>query len=135
MITRFAHACILCRDLEPTDRFYCDVLGLQKAFDFEKAGERIGFYLRSGDSTFIEVFRGDAGSEIIGPLRHFCLETDNIDEMRERLLAHGYEASEKKFGCDNAWQIWTKDPNGIGIEIMQYTPESLQFRGGVAKIE
>jgi lactoylglutathione lyase len=27
-------------------------------------------------------------------------------------------------GCDFNWQSWTKDPNGIRIELMQIDPKS-----------
>ena len=61
MIRRLAHVCIGATDLAETERFYLDLLGLEKAFDFIRAGQQIGFYLKAGDSTFIEVFVENAG--------------------------------------------------------------------------
>ena len=56
MIKRLAHVCIGATDLAETERFYRDLLVMEKAFDFFRAGRQIGFYLKAGESTFIEVF-------------------------------------------------------------------------------
>src|SRR5256885_16330290 len=80
-IKSLAHVCLKVGDLAQTTAFYCDVLGMQKAFSFTRKGHIIGFYLKAGNDTFIEVFhdsevvRGGPGQ----PLNHFCLETDSID--------------------------------------------------------
>jgi catechol 2,3-dioxygenase-like lactoylglutathione lyase family enzyme len=133
MITRIAHVCIIARDLGETEQFYCGTLGFRKVFDFQKAGEIIGFYLEVGGSNYIEVFRGDpAGSAC--PIRHICLETQDIDGVKKRLADNGVAATDKKLGCDQSWQIWCKDPNGVDIEFHQYTEKSLQRLGGVAVI-
>lgn len=134
MMTRLAHVCILARDLVETERFYCDVLGLPKAFAFEKEGECIGFYVRLGDDTFIEVFKGDPDNGA-GGIRHFCIETEDLDALHARLTEHGLTPTEKILAIDHSWQFWFKDPNGYDIEVMQYTAESLQRRGGIARIE
>ncbi len=57
---------------------------------------------------------------------HFCLETDDIDEVARRLADNGYPVTEKKLGADQSWQVWTKDPSGVRIEFHQYTPKSSQ---------
>ncbi len=115
-----------------TERFYCDVLGLPKAFTFEKEGKCIGFYVRLGDKTFLEVFQGDADNGA-GGMRHFCIETNDIGAFHDRLAAQGLTPTEKILALDHSWQFWFKDPNGYDIEVMQYTAESLQRRGGVAQ--
>src|SRR5207302_7160885 len=125
--------CILARDLDETEHFYCNGLGLKKQFEFRKDDEMIGYYLAAGSTTFIEVFRGDPTGAPAG-IRHFCLQTEDLDRLRRSLLLHGFPASESKFGCDNATQFWTRDPNGIDIEIQQYTDRSLQIVGGFALI-
>jgi catechol 2,3-dioxygenase-like lactoylglutathione lyase family enzyme len=134
MIRRIAHVCILSRDLDAAERFYCGALGMRKGFEFRKAGELVGFYLDAGGGCHIEVFRGEGQPDAPSPIRHFCLETDDLDAVKRRLAEHGVESTEKTLPCDHSWQIWCKDPDGISIEFHQYTADSLQLTGGVAEI-
>jgi len=130
MITGIAHICIVTEDLDETLKFYCDILGFTKQFDFIKAGALFGFYLKVSDGNYIEVFKTDSLPEGRHPLAHFCLETDDIDAVYEKLVANGIHVrSEKTLGADNSWQIWTKDPNGIDFEFHQYTEKSSQMTG------
>ena len=61
MIKRLAHICINATDLNETLRFYTEVLGLEKGFEFERNGKLFGYYVKLGDASFIEVFQGDPG--------------------------------------------------------------------------
>ena len=133
MITRLAHICIHTDNLSETERFYCEALGLKKGFKFDKDGDLFGFYLKLGSRTFIEVFKGEPRE--VGNIDHFAIETDDIDSIIEKLRKHGFEATDKELGGDNTWQSWTKDPNGVRIEFHQYTNESMQFKGGVCKVD
>lgn len=130
MIKRLAHICIGAADLERSERFYVDLLGMEVAFAFMRGGERIGFYLRAGSTTFIEVFaERERRMDDAAGLKHFCLEVEDIDALIEKLNAQGVAVSEKKLGADKAWQAWTTDPSGLRIELMQYTKSSAQFTG------
>jgi lactoylglutathione lyase/glyoxylase I family protein len=133
MIKQLAHVCIGAKNLAETEHFYCDVLGLQKKFVFDKAGEAIGFYLALGGNSFIEVFVDSEASETGDgqrPLiKHFCLEVADMDAVINAIRGKGWSISDKQFGLDNAWQAWITDPNGVAIELHQYTSESSQFTG------
>ncbi|MCY3916263.1 MAG: VOC family protein [Chloroflexi bacterium] len=130
MIKRLAHVCIGATDLAETERFYRDMLGMEKAFDFFRAGLQIGFYLKAGESTFIEVFAANAQPEIVCPLiKHFCLEVEDLDAICEALQSKGVDVSARKLGGDGAWQAWITDPSGVRIELMQYSEDSSQFSG------
>jgi catechol 2,3-dioxygenase-like lactoylglutathione lyase family enzyme len=133
MIKRLAHVCLHSRNLEETERFYCEGLGLERFFDFEKDGDLFGFYLRAGNGTFIEVFKGEPGQ--VGNINHIALEVENIDAVIARLQAIGVAVGEKRFGPDKAWQAWLEDPGGVRIELHQYTPDSFQLRGGTVQVD
>lgn len=133
MIKRLAHICIHTNDLAETQRFFCDALGLEKGFEFEKDGALFGFYIKLGGKTFVEVFKGEPAE--VGNIDHIAIETDDIDQVISELRANGYEATDKKLGGDNTWQSWTRDPNGVRIEFHQYTDDSLQFKGGVCQVD
>lgn len=126
----FAHLCLAARDLEASRQFYCEGLGCTPVFAFVRGGRRIGWYLRIRDRHFIEIFEDDAiAATDRHPLRHLCLEVDDLDALRARLIAHGAEVTEKKLGADRSWQAWTHDPAGVSIEFHQYTPASSQLTG------
>ncbi len=49
MIRGLAHLCFIVKDLEVSQEFYCDKLGLKHAFDFVRdSGERFGMYIHVG---------------------------------------------------------------------------------------
>jgi lactoylglutathione lyase/glyoxylase I family protein len=129
-IKSLAHVCIKTRDLDATADFYCGALGMERVFDFTKKGNIIGFYAKTSNETFIEVFLADeiekSGRQV---LSHFCLQTESIEALRKSLVERGYSPNEIKMGADNSYQFWMKDPNGMDIEFHQYTEQSSQFTG------
>ena len=133
MIKQLAHICIHSNDLAKTEKFYCEGLGLEKGFEFIKEEECIGFYLKFGNQTFIEVFKGDPPE--VGNINHFALETEQMDQLIENLNSLGYKATDKILGEDHSWQSWTTDPNGVRIEFHQYTEKSLQIKGGICSLK
>ena len=97
MTLKLAHVCLGSPDLERSRAFYCDLLGLKRKFDFIRDGELFGFYLELSDTTFLEIFRGEVAKVEDFPLRHFCLETDDLDAVSasadgRRLPPDGEEA-------------------------------------------
>src|SRR6185369_6483467 len=107
MIKALGHICILSSDLNRSLDFYCGALGLKRHFDFFKAGPAAEFRSQR--------------------IHHFCFEVDDIDAVREKLIKHGVAVTPKKLGCDQTWQCWCKDPDGVDFEFQQYTDKSSQF--------
>ena len=134
IIKKIAHACIFAHDLEATEKFYREVLGIEVVFRFMKAGKLIGYYLDAGDTTHIEVFhKAEAAFAETNAINHICLEVTNMDEVVAQVRARGVAALDKKLGVDGTWQSWLTDPNGVKIELFEYTDKSLQFIGGVCE--
>src|SRR6185369_16419864 len=128
MIKALAHICILSSDLNRSLDFYCGALGLKRHFDFFKDGALFGFYLQVGPGQFIEIFKAGPAAEFRSQrIHHFCFEVDDIDAVREKLIKHGVAVTPKKLGCDQTWQCWCKDPDGVDFEFQQYTDKSSQF--------
>lgn len=134
MIKQLAHLCIHTDNLDKTSHFYSDVLGMPRGFDFERNGERFGYYLKLGANTFIEVFHNANPCAGVGNINHLAIEVDDIDAIIKALRDNGYEATDKKLGADNSWQSWTTDPNGVRIEFHQYTDQSMQLNGGTCVV-
>ena len=128
MITGIAHTCYVVKDLEASIAFYRDKLGMAEAFDFiNDKGERFGIYLHAGGRTFIELFVGDVAERAPKQsYQHLCLEVEDFDGTVAELRARGLEVANVKLGTDHSWQCWVKDPDGNGIELHGYTPESKQ---------
>jgi len=133
-VKQLAHVCVLTHDLKAAEQFYCEVLGLKKAFNFTRQGGKIGFYLETGTRTFIEVFSNPKAPfhQQQGQVDHLCLEVTNLDQALQVLRQHGIEIrdDQKKKGVDETWQAWIKDPSGTKIELFEYTAKSAQFVGG-----
>ena len=130
MFKRLAHVCIGATDLAAAEHFYVNLLGMEKAFDFFRSGEHFGFYVKAGETTFIEVFSENGTPNLERPIiRHLCLEVDDIDAVVAKLRANGVDVGDKKMGGDNNWQAWITDPSGVRIEMMQYGETSTQFTG------
>ena len=70
-----------------------------------------------------------------GAVRHFAIESDDIGALRERLIAAGFAASERRLGEDHTWMVTSRDPNGVFIELHQYDQKSMQQHGGVCLID
>lgn len=133
-MTKLAHVCIESADLDATERYY-ECLGLSRQFEFRNpSGLLIGYYLKFENETFIEVIRVKKVRPE-GGVRHFAIESDDINVLRERLISAGFEASKKRLGEDNTWMVTTHDPNGVFIELHEYDANSMQQRGGVCVID
>jgi catechol 2,3-dioxygenase-like lactoylglutathione lyase family enzyme len=134
-IKSLAHVCIKSTDLDTTAKFYCGALGLTRHFDFNRKGKVIGFYMKAANETFVEVFLADEIAQIDKQmLNHFCLETADLQALRETLLTHGYSPGEIKMGADETAQFWMKDPNGMDLEFQEYTDRSAQRTGRAVEV-
>jgi catechol 2,3-dioxygenase-like lactoylglutathione lyase family enzyme len=136
-VKSLAHVCLKTRDLEATTAFYCDALGMEKLFNFRRNGEVIGFYLKTANESFIEVFltNGLQPPQRDRALDHFCLQTEAIEDVRKKLRAKGYSPGEIKMGADHSLQFWITEPNGLAIEFHQYTDKSTQFTGADVEVD
>ena len=136
MIKGIAHVCIGCTDLTAVRRLYCDTLGFTPRFEFKRKGNVFGFYLEVSPGMYLEFFQSDSVPPAGSPIRHFCLETDDLDGVIGKLRAAGYTVTDRKLGADQAWQAWLKDaPDGVAIEFHQYTPNCSQRTGRTCEVD
>lgn len=131
LIKQVAHVCIFAHDLKATEDFWSGVLGMPVAFRFTRNGAPYGFYLTAGGKTNIEVFhKTEPAFAESNQINHICLEVNSLDEAVAAIRAKGVQVTDKKLGVDDTWQAWTADPNGVRIELFEYTDKSAQFVGG-----
>jgi predicted enzyme related to lactoylglutathione lyase len=80
--------------------------------------------------------KGESRFDETNQINHICFETDDLDGFIAHVRSKGVDITDKKLGVDGTWQAWTKDPNGVKLEIFQYTENSMQFhaKGGVCQV-
>ena len=59
--------------------------------------------------------------------RHFCLEVAGLEAYCQTLKSRGVQVTDISMGMDHSLQAWVSDPDGNAIELMEYTPASLQL--------
>jgi catechol 2,3-dioxygenase-like lactoylglutathione lyase family enzyme len=130
VITSLGHIAIRISHLDAALDFYRDGLGFREAFRLDRDGEPWIVYLQVASGQFVELFPGGepaarARNEV--GYVHLCLTVDDIQATIEELSARAVAFDgEPKLGLDGNWQVWTADPDGNRIELMQIMPDSLQ---------
>ena len=127
-ITGVAHIALFVHDMEKARAFYKDFLGLGEPFSLNKPdGELSMTFIKVNDRQYIELFpEVEAGSD---RLNHISVETDNAEAMRVYLASKGIKVPDKVgLGRIKDLNFSVKDPDGHGVEFVQYTPEGWSMR-------
>jgi catechol 2,3-dioxygenase-like lactoylglutathione lyase family enzyme len=115
------HVGIRCKNVEASERFYTDVLGMTKVdrpdFDFPGAWLQMGttmFHLMGGYAA-----QGPGGECYTGSaaVDHLALNAREFDAMRKRLESFGLQYRENHIVPFGIWQLFVDDPDGIVIEL------------------
>ncbi|NLE01393.1 MAG: VOC family protein [Fibrobacter sp.] len=130
MFKRIAHVCLYVKDLKRSIDYYSR-LGFTVVFKFTRNGADFGAYMQIAPENYIEIFEDkNSGQVINNGIAHFCLQTEDIDLVMDKLTLANIQFTPKKLGCDNTYQIWLTDPDGNQFEVHQYTDRSSQITGG-----
>jgi lactoylglutathione lyase len=140
MIKKLAHLCLFTDQLDNMIAFYRDVMGFPVKFTMKNDdGFAFGYYFATGEMSFVEIFDQKGAVKqwggTVGPIRqnndthmrHFCFEVNGIEALVAELEAKNIKVRPLKIGMDHSKQAWIKDPDGNDIELMEYTPKSLQW--------
>lgn len=117
------HVAIKTMDLEATNRFYSEVLGLRidpsrpesipapgTWFDF--VGTQI--HVIAGPKAYGETDPNTFGG---GNIDHFAVRAVGYDAWRAHLEKHGVDYRQNDVRGLNQWQLFLRDPNGVVIEL------------------
>ncbi len=135
VIKGIGHTAYFVRDMERSLSFYCDVLGLEKAFELHNEQDEPWIvYLKISERQFIELFyHGKDGTlqpENAAGYHHLCLEVEDIHQIADHLNKKGWPLDvEPTKGVDHNYQCWATDPDGNRIEFMQLMPDSPHLKG------
>ena len=93
-------------------RFYGDVLGLSEVEVPRTLDPRRLVWYSSGDGLELHFFAGELAD---GSARHFCLDVDDLEDARRRLVAAGHEPYDGT-PIPNRPRFFCRDPFGNLIE-------------------
>jgi lactoylglutathione lyase len=148
-ITGITHCSFYCKDFEKMVSFYRDTLELEQLFTLRHPdGNPWLTYLKVTDRQFIELFSdaytgdnkwGETGFTHVSLIVEDMFEATRTLERKGVMItrgpsAHGdilripYLASDYREGACGSMTAWVQDPEGNEIELMQYTPVSMQVR-------
>ena len=115
-------------DLEASLRWYCDVLGCVKTREWKDAdGNLNGVTVRAGSIDFNlgqdDFAKGRDRTKGVG-FRLYCTTAQDIDQLAERIKAHGGELSMEPTDMDwGARVMAVTDPDGFQISIGSEMPD------------
>ena len=120
------HVGIVVDDYAAAHAFYTGMLGLREAYSMEQNGSTLLTYLQLNRETFLELIpaRGDQARG----LTHFGVEVADLDAVVAQLRERGFDVADPGLTPANARFVRIRDPGGIEIELMQFGPESRQYR-------
>jgi len=126
-ITGVAHIALFVHDMDKARGFYKGLLGFGEPFSLNKDGSLSMTFIKVNDRQYIELFpEVDAGSD---RLNHISVETDDAEAMRVYLGSKGFKVPEKVgVGRIKNLNFTIKDPDGHGVEFVQYTPDGWSMR-------
>lgn len=134
MISGLGHVAVRTSNLMESLRYYTEILGLQEAFRMYGADGALGtIYLYIAPNQFLELFangtrRCETGGDAIG-MCHICLQVSDIEEACRTIRERGGPLdSDIIVGKSKCLQLWTHDPDGTAIELMELPEESLQVQ-------
>jgi catechol 2,3-dioxygenase-like lactoylglutathione lyase family enzyme len=125
-----SHVGIRVSDLAKARAFYGGVAGLDEAFTTKNDDGSIFLVcFKVNDHQFIEIFPGLKPNDVI-PMTHIAVYTDQIERLRQMIVARGIRASETRKGPrDGSLTFSIRDLPGQRLEFLEfieYTPDSLQ---------
>jgi Lactoylglutathione lyase and related lyases len=136
LITGTGHPGFTVKDIETSAKFYTEVMGLKEAFRmYDPDGSVATVYFYIAPNTFIEIFKRPADEVVsdIPPYKagmaHMCYTVDDAKAAYDYMRSKGAVIDvELKKGMSKVNLFFTHDPDGNRIEIMEVTPESLQYQ-------
>jgi catechol 2,3-dioxygenase-like lactoylglutathione lyase family enzyme len=127
-ITGIAHIALFVHDIGKARAFYKDLLGFGEPFWLDKPEGGLALtFIKVNDRQYIELFPETApGTD---RLNHISVETDDAEGMRVYLASKGLKVPDKVgLGRIKNLNFTIKDPDGHGVEFVQYQPDGWSMR-------
>ena len=127
-ITGVAHIALFSRDVSKSRGFYTGLLGYEEPFDVKQPDGSLSLtFFKINERQYIELFpEREPGAD---RLNHIALETDDAEGVRRYLASRGIQVPEKvPRGRTGNSNFTVRDPDGHGVEIVQYEPSGWTSR-------
>jgi catechol 2,3-dioxygenase-like lactoylglutathione lyase family enzyme len=127
-ITGVAHIALFVHDMDKARWFYKDLLGFGEPYSLNQPDGSLSMtFIKVNDRQYIELFpEVEAGSD---RLNHISVETDDVEAMRVYLGSKGLQVPDKvNLGRIRNLSFTIKDPDGHGVEFVQYMPGGFSMR-------
>lgn len=117
-ITEFRHAAILISNLEQSEQFYSQVLGLSK---IERPLKFPGIWYQIGDVQIHLMVADSLPTNLVNQEKwgrncHLAFSVANLDAAKQQLLQNGYQVQMSASGRS---ALFTQDPDGNIIELSE----------------
>lgn len=121
---RLNHVGIAVSDLQESLDFYTKVMGFRIAFTFPSAdGKTTTTYLQMNRDTFLEV--APASATVPPGITHIGIESQDENTTIARLRQAGANVTDSRVSVTKALISNVTAPNGIRLELIELTPDSL----------
>ena len=127
-ILRIAHVSLYTHDIAQSRAFYKDYLGFGEPFHLDNPDGSLSMaFIKVNDRQYIELAPEKAPNT--DRLNHIAVEVDDAERMRAYLAAHGIKVPDTvPKGRTRNSNFTIKDPDGHGVEIVQYEPDGWSLR-------
>ncbi|AGF57079.1 lactoylglutathione lyase [Clostridium saccharoperbutylacetonicum] len=124
MSVKLLHTCIRVKNLEQSLKFYRDALGLEETRrkDFPEHGFTLVYLSDINKDYEIELtYNYDSdGYDIGNGFSHTAIGVENLEEMREKHVALGYEVTPLKgLPGEQPKYYFVTDPDGYKVEVIR----------------
>jgi catechol 2,3-dioxygenase-like lactoylglutathione lyase family enzyme len=143
MIKDIAHIALNPLDMNKSVEYFEKVFGWKKAFELHHDnGDPWIVYLKICKGHFLELFHGGQNDRNYAfdfkktGYNHLCVTVGNIRQTLQKIYEQGYLSSpEPEIEKSKNKNLWLFDPDGNGIELQEYMPESPQMQSNEAPYE
>ncbi len=140
MIKDIAHIALNPLDMDRSVEYFERVFGWKKVFELHHDnGEPWIVYLKICKGHFLELFHGaqnDHDNSVDFKrtgYNHLCVTVGNIRKTLQEIYDKGYiKSPEPEIEKSLNRNLWLFDPDGNGIELQEYVPESVQMKSNMA---
>jgi catechol 2,3-dioxygenase-like lactoylglutathione lyase family enzyme len=110
------HFTLLTKDVEATEDFYGDLLGLKAGY--RPPISRPGVWLYAGDYPILHVIDPvQMPPQAHGVLDHMAFTATGLKDVVAKLKRRGLKYELRQQGETGAWQLFFHDPNGAKVEL------------------
>lgn len=140
MIKDIAHIAMNPLDMDKTVEFFDHVFGWKKVFElYDDDGKPWIVYLKICKGHFLELFYGAVNDRDYAfdfsktGYNHLCVTVGNLRKTLQEIYEKGYiDSPEPQVEKSRNRNLWLYDPDGNGIELQEYVPESVQMKSNEA---